>query len=181
MLENPSRRALAIGVVGLTTAAAMSRAIAQTAAVGGNWFDMVKGAHHAMIAHTFDEIDGSEGDPARTLMLFKRQSYLLTAHAVAEENVIYPAIARMGMKADSDHLYIEQAHAKVLNADIEVMMKDHQRWREDQAILKAAVLHHAKEDEEANLFPRLMAASTPDQNRMMTEGYAREFARVSRA
>ena len=180
MLENPSRRALAIGVVGLTTAAAMSRAIAQTTAAGGNWFDMVK-AHHAMIAHTFDEIDGSEGDPARTMMLFKRQSYLLTAHSVAEENVIYPAIARMGMKADSDHLYIDQAHAKVLNSDIEVMMKDHQRWREDQATLKAAVLHHAKDDEEANFFPRLMAASTAEQNAMMTAAYAREFARVGRA
>ena len=180
MIETLSRRSLAIGVVGLTTAAAMSRAVAQTAMAGGNWMDMVK-AHHAMIARTFDDIDASEGDPERTMMLFKRQSYLLTAHSVAEENVIYPAINRMGMKADSDHLYIEQAHAKVINSDIEVMMKEHKHWRDAQAGLKAAVLHHAKEDEEANLFPRLMAAATPDQNAMMTEAYAREFGRVGRA
>jgi hemerythrin superfamily protein len=180
MIETLSRRSLAIGAVGLTAAAAMSRAVAQTAAAGGTWFDMVK-AHHAMIAHTFDEIDASEGDPERTMMLFKRQSYLLTAHSVAEENVLYPAIARMGMKADSDHLYLDQAHAKVLNSDIEVMMKDHKRWRDDQATLKGAVLHHAKDDEEANLFPRLMAAWTAEQNAMMTAGYAREFARVGRA
>ena len=141
---------------------------------------MVK-AHHAMIAENFDAIDAAAGDPERSMMLFKKQAYLLTAHSSAEENVIYPAISRMGMKADSDHLYIEQAHAKVVNSDIEVMMKEHKRWRDAQAALKAAVLHHAKEDEEANLFPRLMAAATPDENRMMTDAYAREFARVGRA
>ena len=180
MIEILSRRSLAVGAVGLTAAAAMGRAVAQTAMAGGTWMDMVK-AHHAMIARTFDDIDASQGDMDRTMTLFKRQTYLLTAHSVAEENVIYPAIARMGMKTDSDHLYIEQAHAKVVNSDIEVMMKDHKRWRDAQAALKAAVLHHAKEDEEANFFPRLMSASTPEQNAMMTDAYAREFGRVGRA
>jgi hemerythrin superfamily protein len=110
----------------------------------------------------------------------KRLTYLLTAHAVAEENVIYPALTRFGMTDASNRLYMEQAHAKVGNADLVMSPTDNDQWREEVATLRTAILHHAKDEEEADIFPRLMQAAGP-MNGQLTMLYAQQFATVQRA
>ena len=174
-----SRRALGFGAVGLAAFAAMSDAVAQTTAVGGNWLDMVK-AHHTLIAQNLDQILATTDEQvAERKRLHKHLGYLLTAHATAEENVIYPAIARMGMTTDSDRLYIEQAHAKVANADLGMSPAGTTEWRDHVSAMKTAILHHAKDEEEAAIFPRLMQAAGPQLNAALTQGYQRQFASVS--
>lgn len=173
-----SRRTLGFGAVGLATLAAMQASVAEAEAAGGTWFDMVK-AHHAMIAGTFDRILATSNDQAaERARLQMRLGYLLTAHSVAEENVLYPALARMGMVQASDQLYIEQAHAKVGNSDLEVSPMGDTAWLDKVSTLKAAVLHHAKDEEEADWFPRLMSAAGPAVNARLTADYARQFATV---
>lgn len=173
-----SRRALGLGAAGLTALAAMRTSVAEAQATGGTWFDMVK-AHHAMIAKTLDRILATpDGEVAERTALQKRLAYLLTAHSVAEENVLYPALARMGMASASDQLYIEQAHAKVGNADLEISPKGDAAWLAKVAALKTAILHHAKDEEEADLFPKLMQAAGPSMNAKLTADYAHEFGVV---
>jgi hemerythrin superfamily protein len=174
-----SRRALGFGTVGLAAFAAMSDAVAQTVAAGGNWLDMVK-AHHTLIAQNLDQILATrDSQAAERMRLQKHLGYLLTAHSVAEENVLYPAVARMGMKADSDRLYMEQAQAKVVNADLGMSPAGTAAWRDEVAALKSAILHHAKDEEEGDIFPRLMTAADPEMNAKLTHGYQRQFASVS--
>ncbi len=174
-----SRRALAAGAAGLGAALAMSEAVAQTAMAGGNWFDMVK-RQHMMIVETFDRILATnDGQAAERSMMQKHLAYLLTAHSTAEENVIYPALARMGMTTASDQLYIEQAHAKVINADLGISPKGDAAWLQKVSDLKTALVHHAKDEEEDDLFPKLMSSAGP-MNAKLTELYAREFALVQR-
>jgi len=99
---------------------------------------------------------------------------------VAEENVLYPALARYGMTPASDQLYIEQAHAKVINADLGLAPKGTDDWLQKVQALRTAVLHHAKDEEEGDLFPKLQAAAG-DANAELTTAYAREFGLVRRA
>jgi hemerythrin superfamily protein len=173
-----SRRGLAVGVVALAAAAAMRDAVAETVSSGGTWLDMVK-AHHALIAKTFDRILATtNGQVAERESLQKRLAYLLTAHCVGEENVIYPALTKFGMTPASDHLYAEQAQAKVINADLGWSPKGNASWLQQATAMRAAVLHHAKDEEEGDLFPRLQRAAGP-MNAKLTAGYAHEFALVA--
>lgn len=175
-----SRRALAIGTVGVATLASMQQAVAQSAAAGGTWMDMVK-AHHMMIVQAFDEILATRDDQAgKRMSLQKKLAYLLTAHSVAEENTLYPALAAYGMVPGSDRLYIEQAHAKVMNAGLEMFPMNDPAWLGRVQTLKVALVQHATQEEEADLFPRLMQAASPAVNAKLTRNYQREFDRVAR-
>lgn len=175
-----SRRALGAGAVGVAVLASMQQAVAETAAAGGTWMDMIK-AHHAQIADTFDKLLAARG-PAAEMPLLKRLGYQLTAHAVGEENSIYPALAMHGMQAGSDKLYIDQAHAKVGNTELDIMAKMSKSgdpaFKSKVQALKAAVLQHAKGDEEADLYPKLMQAAGPEGNRMITMMYKQQFDSV---
>jgi hemerythrin superfamily protein len=139
-------------------------------------------AHHALIAKSFDELLASQRRTyAARDRLIRAIGYQLTAHSVAEENVIYPAIAMAGMTADSDKLYLDQSHAKVMNAQLELAARANRTgndWMQPAQALQAAVLKHAKEDEEGRLYPQLKQKLSPEQNALLTAGYAREFASV---
>jgi hemerythrin superfamily protein len=174
-----SRRNLAVGAVALTTAAVMRGAIAQTMSRGGTWLDMVK-AHHALIAGAFDKILATnDSQAAERAALQRTLAYLLTAHSVAEENVLYPALTKFGMTSASDRLYAEQAQAKVINADLGWSPTGDASWLQQATAMRTAVLHHAKDEEEGDLFPKLQRAAGP-LNAKLTAGYAREFARVEK-
>ena len=158
----------------------MREVLAQTTAAGGDWFAMVK-AHHALIARSFDKLLASEGSTYLSRqVLVATIGHQLTAHSVAEENVIYPAIALHGALSDADKLYLDQAHAKVMNAQLEMQaeLKDKGNWMEAGRALQAAVMHHAMDDEEARIFPALQAALDPAMNAMLARKYKREFDSV---
>jgi hypothetical protein len=184
MINNTlSRRTLmASAAVAAAALTPFVEATAQTAKAGGDWFGMVK-AHHLLIAKTLDEaVKADKRTYASRDTLLRTLSYQLTAHSVAEENVLYPALASINMVSESDMLYLDQAHAKVMNAQIEMTIakdKTGNAWIEKVVALRTAVLKHAKEDEEANLFPKLLAAMDASQNTMLTTAYHREFASVS--
>ena len=158
----------------------LQQAVAQTAAKGGDWLAMIQ-AHHALVAKSFEQLLASQKSTflARE-RLVRLIGYQLTAHSVAEENVIYPALAMAGMTTDSDKLYLDQAHAKVMNAQLELQarMKDRGNWRAPATALRDAVLRHAKEDEEGRLYPALKAKLDAETNALVTAGYQREFGSV---
>ena len=177
-----SRRIVCAAAVAGTALASMQEALAQTDAGGGDWMAMVQ-AHHAMIDATFKDLLATrDNQVAQRKAQQMKLAYLLTAHSVAEENVLYPALAMHGLKPGSDKLYHDQAQAKVLNAELEMAAdKGNAAWLDKVRTLQAAVLQHAKQDEEGDLYPKLMQASSREENAMMTAAYRREFARVRRA
>jgi len=150
----------------------------QTESMKADWLGLVK-AHHDMIERAFDALVGGGSDLARRPVLYKRLAYLLTAHSVAEENAIYPALAMCGLQADADHLYLDQAHAKVMNAMLD-MAEDKlgDAWLQRVQELRSAVLTHARQDEEGNLYPRLVAAIDAPTATKLSVAYRREFLAV---
>ena len=150
----------------------------ETEAIKGDWLKMIQ-AHHAMLERAFDELIDGGGDAALRPTLYKRLAYLLTAHSVAEENVIYPALAMSGLQSESDRLYLDQAHAKVMNAMLDMADdKLGDAWLQRAEELRAAVLEHAKQDEEGDLYPRLAAAIDLPTATKLSMGYRREFLAV---
>jgi hemerythrin superfamily protein len=172
------RRAV-IGAAASIALLPLREAVAQAAADGGDWLAMIK-AHHALVAKTLDTMLASGNTLfERRLRMQRALHYQLTAHSVAEENVIYPALAAAGMLTESDQLYLDQAHAKVLDAQLELAgVKNEAAWMDRLRALQAAVLKHAKEDEEGVIYPRLQQQLDAQANALLTAGYAREFATV---
>ena len=129
-LAHPSRRQWLIGTAAAAAALTPLRdAVAQSAKGGGDWLAMVK-THHLLVAKTLEEMLASnKAIYSRRARMQRTLAYQLTAHSVAEENVIYPALATNGLVTESDQLYLDQAHAKVLNAQIEMTSaKDEAAW-----------------------------------------------------
>ena len=163
----------------LATIDALRAPLQQTLASEGGWLQLVK-AHHRMIEQAFDAlIDEGGRDFSRCAVLHKRLSYLLTAHSVAEENVLYPALAMCGLQSDSDRLYLDQAHAKVMNALLDISdQKCGADWIEKASQLREAVLRHAKEDEEGELYPQLAKAIDAPTATKLDIAYRREFVAI---
>ena len=149
----------------------------RTAAVKGDWLALIQ-AHHAMIESAFNDVLSS-ADASSRAQAHKRLSYLLTAHSVAEENTVYPVLAIHGLIQESDKLYLDQAHAKVMNAVLDLADdKGSEAWLERAQSLKSAVLLHAKQDEEGDLYPRLQAALDLTTASRLASAYRREFLSV---
>jgi len=163
----------------LATIDALRAPLARTQATTSGWLQLVK-AHHQMIEQAFDAlIDEGGRDFSRCAVLHKRLSYLLTAHSVAEENVLYPALAMCGLQSDSDRLYLDQAHAKVMNALLDLSdEKCGTDWLQKATQLRDAVLRHAKEDEEGELYPQLAKAIDAATASKLDMAYRREFVAI---
>ena len=163
----------------VATIDALRAPLQQTQDTRGGWLQLVK-AHHLMIEQAFDAlIDEGGRDFSRCAVLHKRLSYLLTAHSVAEENVLYPALAMCGLQSDSDRLYLDQAHAKVMNALLDLSdAKCGPDWLEKATELRDAVLRHAKEDEEGDLYPKRAKAIDAATASKLDMAYRREFVAV---
>ena len=147
-----------------------------------DWLELIQ-SHHTMIEAAFDAVLSSSDSPLDIRQQrFRRLALLLTAHCVAEENVVYPALAMYGLQSESDKLYLDQAHAKVMNAVLDMADdKGSAAWLEKAQELKAVVLKHAKEDEEADLYPRLQAELDATMAMKLGAAYRREFLTVKPA
>ena len=93
----------------------------------------------------------------RAAMLFQVKR-MLTAHALAEEDVIYPMLHDDAHRAEeAKKLYREHADIKVRLFELEHKAKDGASWIEDLHALRRIVADHAREEEETE-FPKLRAA-----------------------
>jgi len=174
-----TRRGLMAGLAAAATLSPLREATAQSRMAGGDWLEMVK-TQHTLISKTFDTmLEAGKSTFLKRETLEKALSYQLTAHSVAEENVLYPALARNGLVTESDKLYLDQAHAKVKNAELKLMsVKDESAWFAAVRALRDDVLKHAKQDEEAMLYPQLKAKLDAPANALLTREFEKQFASV---
>jgi hemerythrin superfamily protein len=124
-------------------------------AAGGDPFEALARDHRTVLG-MMDTLLQSDGQARmrRTagLMQIKRA---LTAHALAEEDVVYPMLREeVGAVEASDRLYREHAELKVHLFKLEHLPKDDSRWEQEMRALRDLVARHAA-DEENTEFPRL--------------------------
>ncbi len=151
---------------------AEATAKARAAADSGDWLSMALD-HHDRIRAAFAACrDAEAGDDRRAAM--KDLALVLNGHSLAEEVVLYPALAQAGEKMHAGHAYTEQTTAKMQMAEWENIAASTPEWKDKLEHIQGAVLTHIYE-EESSWFLRLKEKGE-NQSRL-TERFSEEYER----
>lgn len=151
-----------------------ARAKARETAKPGDWFSMILD-HHVQIEDAFRDAKSAEGGDAARAAL-KKLGVVVMGHAIAEEAVIYPAMAETGQSGHSDHGYDEQATVKVDMAELEKMDPSSGEFADKLEAIREAVAHHMYE-EEGTWYPSLEQDAPEADQQMLTQKYREQFER----
>lgn len=126
------------------------------AAMGGDPFEALAEDHRHFIAMLTRMERSSESGGLNRMQLLLRMKRRLTAHALAEEDVIYPMLNVIaGEEEDARNLYAEHAEIKMhLHALEQLAPAGGSAWLERVRELKTLLAEHARQEEERD-FPRL--------------------------
>lgn len=126
---------------------------------------------HRLVETRLSELDTA--GPATRGELFWKLTNDLVRHEVAEEVVLYPALRKVpGGDQVADARVAEQSEAEQLLAKMEKMDAESPDFVRELAKLKAAVLEHAKAEEET-AFAMVLGAVGPDQRVELGKRYAK--------
>ena len=150
-----------------------ARARARAAAGTADWLAQILD-HHVQIEAAFAAVTAAAGLGPRRLAQ-RELEVLLSAHANAEEAVIYPALIHFGHKIHGTVGYTEQAGAKANLGELDYLDALSQAYLDKLEHIRGAVAHHVYE-EEGDRFLDLKKLSVEDQLRL-TERYREEFER----
>ena len=126
---------------------------------------------HDEVDQLISQIENSD-DPEEKAELFAQVADRLAAHAKIEELLFYPACVAAGiedeiLEAVEEHLTVKRVLADMLDLDPE-----DRHWDAKLKVVKDLVEHHAREEEEGKLFPKVRKAMSGDE----LEGLAGELA-----
>ena len=151
-----------------------ARAKARASASAGDWLAMVLD-HHEQVEDAFAAVE-STTDPASRLKALKYLATLLTGHSIAEEAVLYPALAKADEKGHATKAYTEQSAAKLQMGLLEDLPPMSQDFMDKLGHIKGAVAHHVYE-EESNWFLDLKSKIPAADQAKLTKRYQEQFAR----
>jgi hypothetical protein len=153
---------------------AEARAQARAAAEPGDWLSLILD-HHERVEQAFVEVKATT-DPVSRRAAQKRLAVILTGHSIAEEAVIYPALAHAGNKGHADMAYTEQVAAKMQIAALDHIDPMSEDYLDKLGHLEGAVAHHVYE-EEHDWFLDLKRNAPPADQQTLTARYEEEFDR----
>ena len=151
-----------------------ARAKARAVAEPGDWLSQILD-HHEGIEAAFAATRSAD-DPARRRAAQKRLAVLLTGHSMAEEGVVYPALAHAGKQGHANTAYTEQTAAKMQLAALEHLDPMSQDYLDKLGHLEGAVATHVYK-EESDWFVDLKENAPASDQQMVTERYAEEYGR----
>jgi hypothetical protein len=147
---------------------------ARASAQPGDWLSQILD-HHEEIDQAFADTKAATTADARRAAQ-KRLGVLLNGHAMAEEAVIYPALAQDGKQGDANTAYTEQAAAKMQLAALETMDPLSDDYLDKLGHLEGAVKTHVYQ-EESDWFPHLKAFAPAEAQAHATARYREEYGR----
>ncbi len=125
-------------------------------------------ADHREMEHLYEEYQAIEGDQNRSEALMRELTKLIVQHAIAEEQLLYPAIARA---LPDGEMQVEEARdqhksiERMLEA-LEQLEAQDVAFGETVRALMLEVIPHAREEEE-DLFPALRTAIGDEEMRAL--------------
>ncbi len=155
-------------------ARAEARQKARAMARPGDWLSTILD-HHMMLEDAFAATKRANDATSRTAAM-KQLGILLTGHAIAEENAIYPAMASGGEKSEAGMAYNEQAMVKMQMAELEKLDPMSQDFDDKLEHIRGAVAHHVYE-EEGKWFPELVESASATDQQMIATNYNEAFER----
>lgn len=151
---------------------AEATAKARAAAEEGDWLSLALD-HHDQIRSAF-EAGGAAKTAADRRAAMDSLALVLNGHSLAEELVLYPAMAQSGHKMQAGVAYSEQTTAKMQMAELENIAPSLDAWLDKWRHIEGAVLTHIYE-EEHGWFLHLKKKGD-DQDRLR-DRYLEEFNR----
>lgn len=155
-------------------ARARARAQARSLATSGSWFELILNQHQDIEAG-FAAVRKATLPGARRLAQ-KQLAEILTGHSLAEEVVLYPAMALHDEKTASEMAYVEQSATKVQLAALDDLDPMSQDYLDKLEHIQGAVAHHMYQ-EEGTWFPKLHQKCDRNQQIRLTKKYQEEFTR----
>ena len=135
--------------------------------------------HHRDIEGAFGAVSAARPGEDRAAAL-KSLATLLMGHSIAEEAVLYPALAEAGETARSATAYREQALAKTQMAALQDIDPESDAFLTRLQEIRAAVLLHMYE-EEGTWFPLLKERVSEMDQRVLTTRFLDEYRRYTHA
>ncbi len=124
-------------------------------ASGGDPFDALARDHQRVLGMMDMMLQSDDSATVRRTAGLLQVKRSLTAHALAEEDIVYPLLREeVGAVEAADRLYREHAELKIHLFRLEHMPKNDKAWREELRDLRELIARHAG-DEENEQFPRL--------------------------
>jgi hypothetical protein len=151
-----------------------ARAKARASCEPGDWLSQILD-HHEEIEDAFAEVRGASTADARRAAQ-KRLGVLLNGHSMAEEAVIYPALAQAGKLGHANMGYTEQAAAKMQLAALETLDPLSDDYLDKLGHLEGAVATHVYQ-EESDWFQYLKAFASAEAQAHATARYSEEYGR----
>lgn len=154
--------------VGVATIANLGRkAITQApTAMARDWCEGLTREHEATLAAIDKLIATSAEHPGSRKMQLASIMHMIAKHALQEENVIYPMIAREAGDAAGE-LNKEHGEVKAMLFELTGMDKTDPAFATTLARLRGALEEHMREEEDV-LFPALRDRLSVDENRKLT-------------
>lgn len=150
---------------------AETTARARAAAEAGDWLSMALD-HHGLIRNAFEAC--RTAPPASRVQAMKALALVLNGHSLAEEVVLYPALAKAGEKGHATLAYTEQTTAKMQMAELERIDPADEAWLDKLEHIRGAVLHHMF-GEEGSWFLELKADH--EDQAFLTRRFREEYER----
>lgn len=119
-------------------------------------------SQHEQVEDLIDQIEESE-DPGKKAELFADLADNLAAHATIEEKVFYPSVNAKNtheslVEATEEHLAVKRLLADMMELDVE-----DEHFDAKLSVLKENIKHHAHEEEEDKLFPKVERMFNKDE------------------
>ena len=119
-------------------------------------------SQHQEVEDLMEMLEKSE-DPGKKAEMFAELADKLAAHSTIEEKIFYPAVKaeatqEMLVEAVEEHLSVKRLLADMLELDVE-----DENFDGKLSVLKEQVHHHAIEEEEGELFPKVRKLMSKDE------------------
>lgn len=141
----------------------------------GDWLTLAL-EHHRRIERLFAQAGSGSGAAARRAAS-RELANLLTAHANAEESVLYPMLVD-DHKGHAAMAYQEQAMTKIEMHKLEMLEPMSQEWRDKLEHIQGAVAHHMYE-EESEWFGEIREAMRGADEALHARRFREEFEKYS--
>ena len=163
---------------GLAVNLGRKAAVQAPSALGGDWFEALKGEHKAALA-LFDAMESTlDSQKHRRSVLLIQIRHALSRHAFTEENVVYPALREAGDKEAADKLNHEHGYVKDYLYQLENMANTDPGFLPKLRAFRRDLESHIREEEE-RIFPALHGKLPPEKNKAITSAALKEGFRMA--
>ena len=165
-------------LLGLLANPARKLAVQAPTMLKGAWDEALAAEHKATLA-VFDLAEKtSTDDTARRSFHLMQIKHMIGKHAMQEENAVYAMMRQRGLLSEAQHLNEDHGVVKQLLFELTMMPKDDARWLETLRTLRGNLEVHMAE-EENDLFPKLRAALSEQENAELSKAMNKEGLKLA--